>query len=156
MSSFAGYDSTETSTYLGTQCHGVMWPETAQLPAAWPICPPIVSGKVSCRLPGELSVLLPHLWALQNLQANREQWLHVSWMKWPTPYSLLKLRRLEQASAFPAKLSLSSGREFLRSCGAMPHISHGEQAAFQAGPDYVSTPGHAFLVSRHTGLGQSR
>jgi len=48
MSSFAGYESAETSTYLGTQCHGVMWPETANLPAAWPICPPIVSGKVSC------------------------------------------------------------------------------------------------------------
>lgn len=46
MSSFAGYDNSETSTYLGTQCHGVMWPETASLPAAWPICPPIVSGKV--------------------------------------------------------------------------------------------------------------
>lgn len=46
MSSFAGYESAETSTYLGTQCHGVMWPETASLPAAWPICPPIVSGKV--------------------------------------------------------------------------------------------------------------
>ena len=50
MSSFAGYDNAETSTYLGTQCHGVMWPETAQLPAAWPICPPTVSGKVSCQL----------------------------------------------------------------------------------------------------------
>ena len=48
MSSFSGYENEETSTYLGTQCHGVMWPETASLPAAWPICPPIVSGKASC------------------------------------------------------------------------------------------------------------
>ena len=46
MSSFSGYEG-ETSTYLGTQCHGVMWPETASLPAAWPICPPTVAGKVS-------------------------------------------------------------------------------------------------------------
>jgi hypothetical protein len=46
MSSFSGYESAETSTYLGTQCHGVMWPETSSLPAAWPIAPPIVSGKV--------------------------------------------------------------------------------------------------------------
>lgn len=48
MSSFSGYENEETSTYLGTQCHGVMWPEAASLPAAWPICPPIVSGKASC------------------------------------------------------------------------------------------------------------
>ncbi|CAL8470611.1 g10153 [Coccomyxa elongata] len=47
MSSFSGYESAETSTYLGTQCHGVMWPETSALPAAWPIAPPIVSGKVN-------------------------------------------------------------------------------------------------------------
>lgn len=46
ISSFSGYESAETSTYLGTQCHGVMWPETPALPAAWPIAPPIVSGKV--------------------------------------------------------------------------------------------------------------
>ena len=48
MSSFSGYEG-ETSTYLGTQCHGVMWPETAVLPAAWPICPPTVAGKVSIK-----------------------------------------------------------------------------------------------------------
>lgn len=46
FSSFSGYDSSETSAYLGTQCHGVIWPETAALPAAWPIAPPMVSGKV--------------------------------------------------------------------------------------------------------------
>ena len=46
MSSFAGYEAAETSAYLGTQCHGVMWPEAASLPAAWPIAPPVISGKV--------------------------------------------------------------------------------------------------------------
>ena len=46
MASFAGYEAGEASTYLGTQCHGVMWPETASLPQAWPISPPVVSGKV--------------------------------------------------------------------------------------------------------------
>ena len=58
MSSFSGYENEETSTYLGTQCHGVMWPETASLPAAWPICPPIVSGKASCTAYSSTSAVL--------------------------------------------------------------------------------------------------
>jgi hypothetical protein len=56
FSSFSGYDSSETSAYLGTQCHGVIWPETTALPAAWPIAPPIVSGKV--RACAQLGALL--------------------------------------------------------------------------------------------------
>ena len=60
MSSFSGYENEETSTYLGTQCHGVMWPETASLPAAWPICPPIVSGKASCTACSSTSCPLSH------------------------------------------------------------------------------------------------
>ena len=67
MSSFSGYENEETSTYLGTQCHGVMWPETASLPAAWPICPPIVSGKASCTpgscTPAVLSLRPSTAWA---------------------------------------------------------------------------------------------
>ena len=57
FSTFFGYSSPTEDTddydvgsqnYLGTQCHGVMFPaELAALPHAWPVSPPIVSGKVS-------------------------------------------------------------------------------------------------------------
>jgi hypothetical protein len=33
-------------SYLGTQCHGVMWAAELDLPHGWPVAPPIVAGKV--------------------------------------------------------------------------------------------------------------
>lgn len=37
-----------SQSYLGTQCHGVMWPAEADLPHGWPVAPPIIAGKVRC------------------------------------------------------------------------------------------------------------
>lgn len=54
MSTFFGYNNSgdvasELSKlrYLGSQCHGIMWPaaEMATLPD-WPVAPPMVAGKV--------------------------------------------------------------------------------------------------------------
>ena len=56
MSTFFGYNNSGDVAselaklrYLGSQCHGIMWPaaEMATLPD-WPVAPPIVAGKVSC------------------------------------------------------------------------------------------------------------
>ena len=35
-----------SQSYLGTQCHGVMWPAESDLPHGWPVAPPILAGKV--------------------------------------------------------------------------------------------------------------
>lgn len=35
-----------SQSYLGTQCHGVMWATETDLPHGWPVAPPIVAGKV--------------------------------------------------------------------------------------------------------------
>ena len=35
-----------TQSYLGTECHGVMWTADTELPNSWPVAPPIVAGKV--------------------------------------------------------------------------------------------------------------
>ena len=38
---------TVSQSYLGTECHGVMWTADTDLPLGWPVAPPIVAGKVS-------------------------------------------------------------------------------------------------------------
>lgn len=36
------------ASYLGLQCHGILWPAPgAEAPALWPVAPPLVSGKVN-------------------------------------------------------------------------------------------------------------
>ena len=35
-----------SQSYLGTQCHGVMWAAETDMPHGWPVAPPIVAGKV--------------------------------------------------------------------------------------------------------------
>ena len=35
-----------SQSYLGTECHGVMWTADTELPHGWPVAPPIVAGKV--------------------------------------------------------------------------------------------------------------
>lgn len=35
-----------SQSYLGTECHGVMWTADTDLPHGWPVAPPIVAGKV--------------------------------------------------------------------------------------------------------------
>ena len=93
MSSFAGYDNSETSTYLGTQCHGVMWPETASLPAAWPICPPMVSGKVLPSLPKAEMLDCLYLGHFRALSAFGEQGVDLHYIKKrPRPLPLPNLR----------------------------------------------------------------
>jgi hypothetical protein len=54
MSAFFGYGSPDAAApaappaYVGLQCHGVLWPaDPASAPAAWPVTPPAVSGKVN-------------------------------------------------------------------------------------------------------------
>ena len=55
MTSSAGAASSEAppaegsaNSYLGLQCHGILWPAPgAQSPALWPVAPPLVSGKVN-------------------------------------------------------------------------------------------------------------
>ena len=50
FSSYFGYGGKDAAgAYLGLQCHGVMWPAAgpASVPAAWPIAPPAVAGKVN-------------------------------------------------------------------------------------------------------------
>jgi hypothetical protein len=49
LASFFGYGSRDAApSYYGLQCHGVLWPADAgSAPAAWPIAPPLVSGKVN-------------------------------------------------------------------------------------------------------------
>jgi len=50
FSSYFGYGGKDTAgAYLGLQCHGIMWPAAgpASVPAAWPIAPPAVAGKVN-------------------------------------------------------------------------------------------------------------
>jgi len=54
MSTFFGYsnsdetvDELDSLRYLGTQCHGIMWPATDHATLAdWPIAPPLIAGKV--------------------------------------------------------------------------------------------------------------
>ncbi len=38
-----------SQSYLGTECHGVMWTAGTELPHGWPVAPPIVAGKVDFR-----------------------------------------------------------------------------------------------------------
>ena len=54
MSTFFGYGCGEEQVqemhalrYLGTQCHGIMWPAADHATLAdWPIAPPMIAGKV--------------------------------------------------------------------------------------------------------------
>ena len=62
MSTFFGYGKKDEQEddwqemqglrYLGTQCHGIMWPSAgeATLPD-WPVAPPIIAGKVGVSAP---------------------------------------------------------------------------------------------------------
>ena len=75
MSTFFGYNNSGDVAselaklrYLGSQCHGIMWPaaEMATLPD-WPVAPPIVAGKVGfCK-----RCVLPALQAIPTLATNR-------------------------------------------------------------------------------------
>jgi len=55
MSTFFGYNNSDATVddlaclrYLGTQCHGIIWPASDRATLVdWPIAPPIIAGKVS-------------------------------------------------------------------------------------------------------------
>ena len=60
MSTFFGYGKASGEEqvqemhalrYLGTQCHGIMWPAADHATLAdWPVAPPMIAGKVTTNL----------------------------------------------------------------------------------------------------------